>query len=79
MLIAKEAPVLCPDTAHTDSMITMQQAYDDVLSEKPKGILNCFCKQEFARNPFAAPAITFTELDPNEEDTSLYCLPYVQE
>lgn len=77
-LNATEAPLLCPPAAHEGSLITNEEAYGDVLSPKPKGLMPCFCRQQFRRNPFAVAGMTFTEFDPREADETAYCRPWVR-
>lgn len=74
MVQAEDAPLLCPE--ERSDPISPEQAYADVLSPKPKGLMPCYCRQQLGEKPWTVPFINFVDLDPGEEDDTPYCLPW---
>lgn len=72
-----DAPLLCPEDR--PEPISPEVAYADILATKPKGLMPCYCRQQFAEKPWTVPFINFVDLDPDEEDTTPYCMPWFKQ
>jgi hypothetical protein len=62
-----------PDPSCPAGKIEKQDAYDDVVSKQPKGLMTCYCEKLYRRSKFATLTHTFTKESPNKNDKTKYC------
>lgn len=71
---AQYPPIECPP-----GKITEEEAYKDVTSAHPKGLMPCFCQKLHAKAPWSTFTKSFKDHDPEEEDDFPYCRETGQE